>query len=93
MIYDVINIHVDLISSQFHNLDYKELRGIAIMERYFEKRERETQSSGSESIDELQEYLIKKGIQTLIHYPVPPHKQHTYIDWNSQKFGISEKIH
>jgi dTDP-4-amino-4,6-dideoxygalactose transaminase len=43
--------------------------------------------------DELQAYLIKNGVQTLIHYPLPPHKQHAYVDWNTQKFGISEKIH
>jgi len=40
---DVINIDVDLTPNQFHSLDYKELRGIAIMERYFEKRQREIQ--------------------------------------------------
>ena len=42
---DVIDIDVDLTPNQFHSLDYKELRGIAIMERYFEKRQRETQES------------------------------------------------
>jgi len=38
---DVIDINVDLAPNQLNGLDYKELRGIAIMERYFEKRERE----------------------------------------------------
>ena len=42
---DVINIEVDLADNEFHTLDYKELRGIAIMERYFEKRQRETLDS------------------------------------------------
>ena len=40
---DVIELEVDLTSNQFSSLDYKELRGIVIMERYFEKRQRETQ--------------------------------------------------
>ena len=40
---DVIDLEVDLTSNQFSSLDYKELRGIVIMERYFEKRQRETQ--------------------------------------------------
>ena len=40
---DVIDLEVDLTSNQFFSLDYKELRGVVIMERYFEKRQRETQ--------------------------------------------------
>ena len=40
---DVIDLDVDLTPNQFASLDYKELRGIGIMERYFEKRQRETQ--------------------------------------------------
>ena len=40
---DVIDLEVDLSSNQFSSLDYKELRGVAIIERYFEKRQRETQ--------------------------------------------------
>ena len=31
--------------------------------------------------DELQEYLKENGIQTLIHYPIPPHKQECYKEW------------
>lgn len=41
----------------------------------------------------LQEYLLEKGIQTLIHYPIPPHKQMAYKDWNNYSFAISEQIH
>lgn len=41
----------------------------------------------------LQQYLYKNGIQTLIHYPIPPHKQQAYIEWNQINFPISEKIH
>lgn len=43
--------------------------------------------------DDLQEYLKKQGIQTLIHYPIPPHKQVAYSEWNEKKYPISEKIH
>lgn len=42
---------------------------------------------------ELQDYLTKKGIQTLIHYPIPPHKQKAYEDYNHLNFPITEKIH
>jgi dTDP-4-amino-4,6-dideoxygalactose transaminase len=42
---------------------------------------------------ELQKYLCENGIQTVIHYPVPPHKQKALSDHNSQSFPITEKIH
>lgn len=43
--------------------------------------------------DELQSYLKENGIQTLIHYPIPPHKQECYKDWNNWSLPITEKIH
>ena len=43
--------------------------------------------------DELQEYLRIHGIQTLIHYPIPPHKQECYKEWNDLSFPITELIH
>ena len=43
--------------------------------------------------DKLQEHLNTRGIQTLIHYPIPPHKQECYKDWNDRKYPITEKIH
>lgn len=43
--------------------------------------------------DELQEYLLDNSIQTLIHYPLPPHKQNAYKEWNSENYPISELIH
>lgn len=43
--------------------------------------------------DELQEYLKENGIQTLIHYPIPPHKQECYKDWKNRCYPIAEKIH
>lgn len=41
----------------------------------------------------LKEYLAKHGIQTMIHYPIPPHKQKAYMEWNEMSFPISERIH
>lgn len=43
--------------------------------------------------NELQAYLTSNGIQTLIHYPIPPHKQECYKEWNHILFPITEKIH
>lgn len=43
--------------------------------------------------NELQKYLSDNGIQTLIHYPIPPHKQNCYKEWNHLSFPITEKIH
>ena len=43
--------------------------------------------------DELQKHLADKGIQTLIHYPIPPHKQECYSDWNSMSLPVTERIH
>ena len=43
--------------------------------------------------DELQKYLKDQGIETLIHYPIPPHKQECYQAWNSCHFPVTEKIH
>lgn len=43
--------------------------------------------------NELQNYLKTSGIETIIHYPIPPHKQPAYKEWNKMYFPISEKIH
>ncbi|MBP2618693.1 DegT/DnrJ/EryC1/StrS family aminotransferase [Chryseobacterium jejuense] len=43
--------------------------------------------------DELQAYLTENGVQTLIHYPIPPHQQEAYKEWENLSFPISEKIH
>jgi dTDP-4-amino-4,6-dideoxygalactose transaminase len=43
--------------------------------------------------DALQKYLLDQGIQTLIHYPIPPHKQNAYVEWKSESYAISEQIH
>ncbi len=41
----------------------------------------------------LQEYLLANGIQTVIHYPIPPHKQIAYKAWNERSFPLSEMVH
>lgn len=47
----------------------------------------------TEKRDELQKYLTEHGVQTNIHYPIAPHKQECYRDWNLWSFPITEKIH
>jgi dTDP-4-amino-4,6-dideoxygalactose transaminase len=43
--------------------------------------------------DRLQQYLASLGIETLIHYPIPPHKQECYREWNNRCYPITERIH
>lgn len=43
--------------------------------------------------NEFQDYLKQNDIQTLIHYPTPPHKQEAYKEWNNLSYPISEEIH
>ncbi len=43
--------------------------------------------------DVLMKHLHGLGVQTLIHYPIPPHKQEAYREWNHLHFPITEKIH
>ena len=43
--------------------------------------------------NQLQKFLSDNGIQTLIHYPIPPHKQMAYKDWNHICLPITEQIH
>lgn len=43
--------------------------------------------------DELQAYLKQHGIETAVHYPIPPHQQKALADFNSLSFPITEKIH
>ena len=43
--------------------------------------------------EQLQDYLNQHDIQTVIHYPIPPHKQKAYKKWNSLSFPITEQIH
>jgi len=43
--------------------------------------------------EKLQQQLIENEVQTLIHYPIPPHKQNAYSGWASQAFLLTEVIH
>jgi len=42
---------------------------------------------------EFQKYLCERGIGTGVHYPIPPHKQEAYKEWNALSFPISELLH
>ena len=46
-----------------------------------------------EQRDDLQTYLEQYGVQTIIHYPIPPHKQACYKQWNLLSLPITEQIH
>jgi dTDP-4-amino-4,6-dideoxygalactose transaminase len=43
--------------------------------------------------DELQNYLLAQGVQTLIHYPIPPNKQLAYASMNHLDYSITNVIH
>ena len=43
--------------------------------------------------DLLQRELHQRGIETIIHYPIPPHKQKCYSEWNAFALPITERIH
>lgn len=43
--------------------------------------------------NKFQQYLSDNGIQTLIHYPIPPHKQEAYKEWNNLSLPVTEEIH
>jgi dTDP-4-amino-4,6-dideoxygalactose transaminase len=43
--------------------------------------------------DAFQKHLADSGVGSLIHYPIPPHKQLAYKQWNNKSYPISEEIH
>ena len=45
------------------------------------------------SRDRLQQYLKGKGIGTMIHYPIPPHRQQAYQEWNGLHYPVTEALH
>lgn len=49
----------------------------------------------SEVREALQRHLTESGVQTLIHYPIPPHQQQAYAksDFFNKSFPITERIH
>lgn len=46
-----------------------------------------------EQRDELQKHLAEHGIQTLIHYPIPPHKQQAYSELAGHSYPVAECMH
>ena len=46
----------------------------------------------SQKRDDLQKYLDQNGVQTIIHYPIPPHKQKAYLDLNEIHLPITERL-
>lgn len=47
----------------------------------------------TEERDSLKEYLQTNGVGTVIHYPIPPHKQQCYSEWNKLSLPVTERIH
>jgi dTDP-4-amino-4,6-dideoxygalactose transaminase len=43
--------------------------------------------------DRLQKYLFENGVETIIHYPTPPHKQKAYREYAHLDLPITERIH
>ncbi len=43
--------------------------------------------------ERLQAYLAEEGIATMIHYPVPPHRQEAYREWSGMVLPVTERIH
>lgn len=47
----------------------------------------------TENRDNFRQYLLDNGIESIIHYPIPPHKQKAFMGWNRNSYPITEKIH
>ena len=47
----------------------------------------------TEQRDALARHLADNNIQTLIHYPIPPHQQQAYREWNQSSYPVSEMLH
>jgi dTDP-4-amino-4,6-dideoxygalactose transaminase len=85
----IAQYYIDNINNNLVELPYKKNSNILVHEDHVwhvfairvENRER------------FQTYLSGNGVQTVIHYPIPPHKQPAYSEWNYKSYPISEKIH
>lgn len=42
--------------------------------------------------DALKQHLLDRGIETMVHYPIPPHKQKAFSEWNSLSYPTTEMI-
>jgi len=43
--------------------------------------------------EKLKRYMENGGVKVLVHYPIPPHKQKAFYEWNHMEYPITEKIH
>ena len=102
-------IQAAVLSVKLQRLDADNERRRAIAERYnagisnrlvktpsIEKREEHVfhiYPVFCEQRDKLQKHLLERGIETLIHYPVPPHKQEALGEYASLALPITERIH
>ncbi len=70
--------HPEIVLPQINNYDAHVFHIFPIRTKYREK---------------LQNYLAENGIQTMIHYPVPPHQQACYTEYNHLSLPVTEQIH
>ena len=42
---------------------------------------------------EFQRHLEARGVDTIIHYPIPPHRQPAYREWNGRTYPLTDEIH
>ncbi|MGE6513585.1 DegT/DnrJ/EryC1/StrS family aminotransferase [Lysinibacillus sphaericus] len=47
----------------------------------------------TENRKKFQQFLTEQGVQTIFHYPIPPHQQVAYSEWDDLSYPISEQIH
>lgn len=43
--------------------------------------------------DRLQADLLRAGVHTMVHYPVPPHRQEAFSEWHDRSYPVTERIH
>lgn len=102
-------IHAAVLAVKLQHLDADNARRVQIAQRYIQEisNPKLTTPMANENgnnvyhifpvrtanRDALQSYLAERGIQTLIHYPIAPHKQEAYRQWNHRSYPITEEIH
>lgn len=97
-----------VLSEKLKRIDEDNNRRVDIAERYYSEINNPQISLGkkagkgenvyhifpvfTERREELQKYLLDNGVETLIHYPVPPHKQRAYKEYNHLSFPVAERL-
>jgi dTDP-4-amino-4,6-dideoxygalactose transaminase len=84
----IANLYLDGIKNPLIQLPLKEVNAETYEQHVWHLFVIRTEYRGA-----LQKYLLEHGVQTLIHYPIPPHKQQAYKKWNNLSYPISEQIH